>query len=236
MEIQKKIISLIGIGLLMGSTNLLAVEKSASSVIMNAYHYIDELKQYSFDAIVVDKSIDKGKVTDVYQHSVKVEVDRPNRLRVDIKGEFKNTTNYFDNGKFTMVDNDNKYYGQLKTPKEINKALDFIFDKYGIKAPLATLIYTNMGKRAKFKRSKYFGVETIFGVECDYVAFKNGSREVHIWIARGDKPIVKYYAEINKFYRIDTTIFWQDKLRISDNDFVFKASKDILPISVESAR
>ena len=236
MEIQKKIISIVGIGLLMGSTNLLAVEKSATSVIMNAYHYIDTLKDYSFDAIVVDKSIDKGQITDKYQHSVAVEINRPNRLRVDIKGEFKNTTNYIDNGKFTMVDNDAKYYGQLDTPKEINKALDFIFDKYGIKSPLATLIYTGMGKRAKFNRSKYFGVEKIMGVECDYVAFKNGTREIHIWIARGDKPIVKYYTEINKFYQINTTIFWQDKRRISDNDFIFKAPKGFSKISVESAK
>jgi len=236
MEIQKKIISIVGIGLLIGTSNLYAVNKTAKSVLMNAYHYIDGLQNYSFDAIVVDKSINRGVVTDEYKHYVDVEVDRPNRLRVDIKGEFKNTTNYLNNGKFTMVDNELGYYGELKTPKDINNALDFIFDKYGIKAPLATLIYTGMGKRAKFTKSRYFGTGLINGVECDYIAFRNGSREIHIWVATGEKPIIKYYTEIDKFYKINTTIFWQDKLRISDSDFVFKASGSASKISVESAK
>jgi len=232
MEFQKKFLLIAGVGLLLGASNLSAVEKTARGVMNNAYKYIDKLKDYSFDAIVVDKSIENGELIGKYNHKVSVKVSRPNMLRVDIKGDFKNSTNYLNSGLFTIIDHNDKYYGQLKTPKNINKALDFIFDKYGIKSPLASLIYTDMGKRAKFSRSKYFGVDTINGVKCDYIAFKKGSREVHIWVAVGDKPIVKYYTEINEFYKINTTIFWNNK-KIVPSDFEFIAPKNASKISIE---
>ncbi len=236
MGITKKIISIIGMGFLLITTNLSAVDKTAKSVMMNAYNYIDGLEKYAFDAVVVDKSVDNSKVIGEYKHNIAVEVSRPNKLRVNIKGEFKDSSNYLNNGKFIMLDNKTGYYGEIETPKDINKALDYILYKYGIKAPLATLIYTGMGKKAKFTRSKYFGIENISGVPCDYIAFRNGNREIHIWVATGDKPIIKYYTEINKSYKINTTVFWQDTLRISDKDFVFKASKGVSKISVESAK
>ncbi len=46
--------------------------------------------------------------------------------------------------------------------------LDLIFDAYGINAPLASLIYSDMDKSVKFTKSKYFGTMDVAGVACDY--------------------------------------------------------------------
>ena len=45
---------------------------------------------------------------------------------------------------------------------------------------------SDMSKRVKLTRSKNFGVKNIGGVSCDYVAFKNKKKEVHIWITKGE--------------------------------------------------
>ncbi|HHD72747.1 MAG TPA: DUF2092 domain-containing protein, partial [Epsilonproteobacteria bacterium] len=168
--------------------------------------------------------------------NVSIKVNRPDKLRVDTKGDIKNRSIYLNDGLFTMMDHTYNYYGQLKTPKTIDGTLDFIFEKFGIRAPLASLIYSDMAKRAKFTRSKYFGKMDVAGTECDYVAFKSRAGEVHIWIATGDKPLVKTYAIIDGDNRMDTSLTWDTDPKISQSDFIFKAPKGAAKISIEPAK
>ncbi len=234
MTLYGKMLYTVGLGLILGSTTLVAADVSARDIVNNAYKYVGSLDKYAFDAVVVDHIRDSET-----KKSVSVKVDRPDRLRVDVKGANKDRTNYFNDGHFTMIDHDFGYYGQLETPKSIDGALDFIFDKYGIRAPLSSLFYSDMHKRAKITNGKYFGTMEVDGVECHYIAFGNKRKEIHVWIEAGEKPLVKTYTIVDKIgkntKRTDTTIRWNKNPKISDRDFVFKAPKGATKISVESA-
>jgi hypothetical protein len=236
MNLHKKLLCTAGVMLLLNSTTLFAADKTARNILNKAYHTIDSMDKYAFSATVVDDekyNTEKGKI---YKHTVNVKVDRPGKLRVDTKGTVKNRASYLNDGIFTMIDHKYNYYAQVKTPKSINSALDVLFEKFAIRAPLAQLIYSNMDKRVKFKRSKYFGKVNVDGVECDYVAFKNATREIHVWITTEEKPLVKAYSIIDVDNsvksRINTTIKWNMNEKISDSDFVFKAPKGSSKISV----
>jgi len=235
MKLHKRLLLLAGAGLLLSGTNLLAAEKSAADIIKNAYHYIGSLNQYAFDAVVMEDDGYGAKV----KHNVHIKVDRPDKLHVDIKGDIKERTIYLDHGIFTMFDHTFNYYGQLKTPKTIDGTLDYIFDKYGIKAPMAALIYSDMDKRMRYQTIKYFGTKVVDGTECDYVAFKNKNTTVHVWIATGKKPLIKTYAVIEtvsgKEYRMDTSVKWNIDAKLSDKDFVFVAPKGASKISIKPA-
>lgn len=239
MELYKKLLSATGVVLLLGGTVLFAEEQSPKDIMNRAFAYIDSMDQYAFKAVVVDnETTEDGKINQ-YRFDVSVKVDRPGQLRVDTKGYLMDRSNYLNNGVYTMMDHEFNYYGQLKTPETIDGALDYIFEKYGIRSPLAQLIYSNMHKRAKFRTSKNFGTMMVDGIECDYVAFSNDMREVHIWVAKGDKPLVKAYSIIDKMgeddYRINTSLTWDTKAQISDSDFVFRVPKGAEKISVQSA-
>ena len=232
MNLHKKILCAAGVALLLSGTNLVAAEQSAKDILSKAYNYIGNMDEYAFDAIVTGKTEQDADA----KQMVSVKVDRPDKLRVDTKGDIKNRSTYINGGLFTMMDHTYNYYGQLKTPKTIDGTLDFIFEKFGIKAPLASLVYSDMGKRVKFTKSKYFGKMDVAGTECDYVAFKSRAGEVHIWIATGDKPLVKTYAIIDGDSRMDTSLTWDTNLKISQSDFIFKAPKGAAKISVEPAK
>lgn len=240
MKLHKKVLSsIVGLGLLLSGTHLFAAEKTAKDVVRQAYAQMSKLDNYAFKAHVVDNEAeDDGSITQ-YKHDVTVTIDRPNKMRVETKSATRNRTSYINNGAFTMMDNDFAYYGQLKTPKSIDGALDFIFDKYGIRTPLASLMYTNMNKRLKFKNNKYFGVVNVSGEACDYVAFKTGTKEVHIWISAGETPLVKTYSIIDTstkpYSRTNTTLTWDTNPKLSDSDFVFVAPKGATKISINSA-
>lgn len=235
MKLHKQLLLLAGVGLLLGGTNLLGAEKSANAILDNAYKYIGSLDKYAFTAAVLD-SDGKGDKT---RHKVCVKVDRPDKMRADIKGDTKERTVYLNNGVFTMIDHRYNYYGQLKTPKTIDGTLDYIFEKYGINAPLAALIYSDMDKRTRYQTIQYFGTKIVDGTECDYVAFKNNGITIHVWIATGKKPLIKAYAIIDtasgKQYRKDTSIKWNTDAKLSDKDFVFVAPKGTYKISIKPA-
>lgn len=234
MELHKKALCIISVGLLLSGTNLLAVEKTAKDIVKKAYAQIGSMDKYSFNATVSDNDQVDGE-TVTYNQNVSVEVKRPGSVRIDNNGDIKNRSIYMNNGLFTMIDHDFGYYGQLKTPKTIDDTLDFLFEKFGIRTPLSTLMYSNMGKRLKFRTNKYFGTVKVAGVECDYVAFKTNNKEIHIWITTGDTPLVKTFSIINGDDRINTTLTWNTDPKFSDSDFIFTAPKGATKISINSA-
>ena len=233
MNLHKKLLYTAGVVLLLSGTSLFAAEKSAVEIVKNAYQYVGSLDQYTFDAVVTKG----GEANKDFKQDVSVEVDRPGKFRVITKGENKKRTVYLNDGVFTMMDHNFDYYGQLKTAQTIDGTLDIIFDDYGIKAPLASLLYSDMGKRVKFTKSKYFGTMDVTGVQCDYVAFRTNAGEVHVWITTGDKPLIKTFSIINNRgeARRNTSISWNTNPRICKKDFIFKAPKGASKISIQPA-
>ena len=233
MKLHKKVLSVVGLGLLLSGTNLVAEEKSANEIINNAYMYLGSMDKYAFSAVV---SVDNGETEQSYKQNISAKISRPDMLRVDTNGDIRNRSNYLNNGLYTMIDHDTGFYGQIETPKSIDDTLDIMFTKFGIKAPMATLFYSDMYKRMKLKNGKYFGTMDVAGVECDYVAFRNNTREIHAWIATGDKPLIKTYSVIEQDNsRMNTSLTWTENANISDSNFVFKAPKNASKITVNSA-
>lgn len=231
MKSPQKFLLTAGLGLLLSTSTLLA-DMSAKDIAQKTYSALDSRQTYAFDAVIVNHS-DEG----TNKHQVSVKVNRPNQLRVDVMGDVRNRSNYINNGDYTVYDYDKKMYLHLETPKDLNKALDNLFDRYEIKSPLAQLVYTNMGIRIKFDRSKNFGVVDLAGVECHYLAFSDKVKEVHVWITTGEAPLVKHYRVIDKTSKNNayksTTIHWKNASTISANDFVFTAPKDAQEVFID---
>ena len=239
MKLYNKLLCTSGALVLLATTSLLATDKSAMGILKNAYAYTGAMDKYAFDAIIIDEEADKGEIVNIHKHTVNVKVDRPGNLRADVKGEFRDRTNYIHNGKYTMVDHDFGYYGEIKASDTIDKTLDYVLKSFGINAPLSALIFSDMSKRMQVKSGKYFGTMDVAGVECDYVAFKDKNREVHAWIKTGDKPLVKAYSIIDTktkgHPRMNTSLVWHTDAKIVENDFAFTPTNSVMKISVESA-
>jgi len=239
MKLYKKLLCVTGVVILAGGTSLFAAEQSPRDILDKAYNYISSMDKYAFSAVVVDNITEKDGTIIQFRHEADVKVDRPGKLRVDVIGDTGDRSNYLNNGVYTMMDYGFGFYGQIKVPETIDGGLDYIFEKFGIRAPLAQLVYSNMQKRVKFTKSKNFGTKMVDGVECNYIAFSNGAREVHLWIETGDKPLVKAYSIIDRVGdiedRINTSVYWDLNAKISDSDFIFRVPEGAEKISVQSA-
>ena len=225
MKSPQKFLLAAGLGLLLGTSTLLADTMTPQEIAKKVYSVLDNRQSYAFDAMIVTHADDGTN-----KHKVSVKVNRPNQLRIDVKGEIRNRSNYLNNGTYTIYDHDKNMYVHIKTPKSIEKTLDMLFDTLKVKAPLAQLIYTNMGDRVKFDRSKDFGIVDLAGEACHYIAFADKTKEVHVWVTTGDTPLVKHYRIIDKTSKNNayksTTIYWKKASSVTPSDFVFTVPKN----------
>ena len=89
MKLHKKAFCIVSLGILLGSTTLLAAEKTAKEIVINAYKHIGSMDQYAFDAVVFDNDVVDGE-TEQFRHDISVKIDRPDNLRLESKGDVKN--------------------------------------------------------------------------------------------------------------------------------------------------
>ncbi len=229
-------------------TMLSAAEKServetaypvASAILTDAYRYLGSLDYFSFDAITTNDDIYRDVMLQEFTHKVHVDLQRPDKLQIHVTGDIKNRSIYLFNDIFTVIDHDHDFYGELKVPKTIDSALDHLFEKYEIKAPLANLLYTDLDKRvAPKEKGHYFGTTRVDGKICHYIGFVNDQRELQVWIEKGKTPLIRKFSIIDKSGKVDlrstTLLRWNIKPYFKRKHFLFKAPKNAEKISVEA--
>lgn len=232
MKSLQKILYTAGLSLLLSTVPLLAEAMSAEEIAKKTRDYLNSKQTYAFEAMIVNHIGDKTN-----KHQVAIKVNRPDQLRFDVKGDIRNRSNYLNNGVYTVMDHDLNSYVHIETPKNIDDALDKLFESLEVKVPLANLIYTKVEDRVKFKQSKNFGVVDLEGTACHYIAFSDNMTEVHLWINTGDKPLVQHYMIKDKSDQDNksrsTTISWKGSKAVSSADFVFKAPKNAQELFIQ---
>jgi len=228
-------------------TMLAAAEKSESiktvypvpsAILMDAYRYLGALDYFSFDAITTNDDDFRDLMLQEFTHRVHVDMLRPDKLQIHISGDIKNRSIYLFNDLFTVIDHDLNFYGQLQIPQTVDSALDYLFEKYDVKAPLANLLYTDLDKRvAPKEKGHYFGTTRVDGKICHYIGFVNEQRELQVWIEKGETPLIRKFSIIDKSGNFDlrstTLLRWDIKPYFKRKHFIFKAPKDAEKISVE---
>ena len=243
----KQIISVLSVVALMTTTSAIAdsktkacntkvVQKNAKKLLRDSYSYLASLQKYSFEATVTDNVVEDGNTITMTKSS-NVKIQRPSKFRVDSKSDYIDRTVYLSDGKFTMIDNNEQYYTTVDTKKNINKTLEFIGRKLGIAIPLATLMRSDMTKVAKRKKVHYFGTREVYGVECNYIAFKHKRTTVHMWIENSDTPLIRAATIVTKSSgKTDIVVNWDVTPSFSDSVFAFNAPKGASNISIVPAK
>jgi len=210
----------------------------ANKILDRAYRYIGGLDKFAFDAVTINDDLIDDKMIAEVKHRVIVKVDRPGDMLIDITGDTKNRRSYLHEGQFTMYDKEKNYYGMLKTPRTIDGTLDYIFDRYDIKIPLANLLYSDVAKRLNPQsKGYYFGLSNVGKTLCDYIGFKNSKEELQLWIARGQNPVIRKFIIIDKTgkreLRSTTVLRWYKNSKSQLDQYIFKVPANAVKIRVE---
>jgi hypothetical protein len=210
----------------------------ANTILDHAYRYVGSLEKFAFEGITVNDDLYEDKMIVEVKHRVFVKVDRPGDMMIDVEGDSKNRRIYLHKGEFTIYDKEKGYYGVLKTPRGIDHTLDYIFNHYDIKTPLANLLYSDIAKRLKPQsKGYYFGLKNVGKILCDHIGFSNTKEELQLWIARGESPVIMKFIVIDKTgkreLRSTTVLHWYKNSKSKSDHYIFKAPANAVKINIE---
>ncbi len=211
-----------------------------AALLTQSYRYMGKLKSFSIDAVTTsdDEYLDKMVVT--YTHWVHIDLKRPDRMHIVTSGDLKSKEYYLSGMNFTVYDALTNYYGQLEVPQGIDKALDFLFEKYDVKSPLANILYTDLDRRIPPKdKGFYFGKSEVDDIVCHHIGFVTPTQEYQVWIEEGEHPLIRKFIIVDKTLpylpRSGTVLRWNLKPEMGEQLFTFEAPKGVVEINMEPA-
>ena len=190
--------------------------------------YLNSLKEFSFKGEVTDDhTYDAG---DKLQFAFSLEgyVKRPDKIRLNAKGDLQNKEFFYDGKAITIYDTVKKVYATAAMPSTIDEALDKASSDYEIRLIPAQLAKTNLFEQITkgLEDEVYVGEGTVFGVKCHHVAFDNGEVVGQFWVEASDKPVLRKVVLTYKDVEFSPqwTMYlteWNVSPQLADNLFAF---------------
>lgn len=128
-----------------------------------------------------------------FDHTARVSVERPNKLRAERTGDLVDQVFYYDGESLTLHNPAGNFYARIAAPGTLEEMLDFAREKLDIVAPASDLLYKNAYEILMQDVTSGFvvGKGVVDGVRCDHLAFRAPHVDWQIWIAEGDRPLVR---------------------------------------------
>jgi len=197
-------------------------------VIRQMCDYLKSLKEFSFKGEVTDDQTYSAGNKLQFAFSLEGYVKRPDKIRLNAKGDLQNKEFFYDGKAITIYDTVKKVYATAAMPPTIDEALAKANNDYGIRLIVAQLAKTNLFEEITkgVKDEVYVGEGTVFGVKCQHVAFDKGKAVVQLWVEASDKPVLRKvvltYKEVE--FSPQWTLYlteWNVSPQLADNLFAF---------------
>lgn len=153
--------------------------------------YLRSLKTFTVSAdTTTDEVLENGQKVQ-FGGTVRYQVQAPDRLRAEVRGERRHRQFYFDGKTITQYAPRVKYYASVPAPGTIAQALEMADKKYDIDVPLADLFLWGTDKSGvnDIREAMTLGVDRIGSADCDHYAFRQEGVDWQVWIERGKRPL-----------------------------------------------
>ena len=161
-------------------------------------------------------------------HVIKVTVHRPNRLRVDVKGDDGSEELLYDGKTTVLFGADTNKYASIPSPDTIRATMELITNKLGIDFPLSDFVDAAPDKAFLYGVTAGGDINTVTidGTPCTHWLFKQPGMDVELWLEKNDKAvprrlIVTYTALPDRPNFIAEMSDWNFDVHPADSDFTF---------------
>jgi hypothetical protein len=173
---------------------------SADKILKAMTDYVASQKTF---AVTFDSDIEvitPGLQKIQFTSSGRVQVSRPDKLRVVRTGGYSDVELVFDGKTFTVNNKDHNDYAQTESSGSIDQLIDVLRETNGITAPGADLLFSQAFDvlMTDVIDGVHVGQGVIDGVECEHLAFRNPDTDWQIWIETGARPIPRKYVITSK--------------------------------------
>jgi hypothetical protein len=153
-------------------------------------------RSFSFTSVADREQLSVGgQMLDFFNVS-KIEVSRPNQVRVETLGDRLGASIWYDGKTVTIYSNKSMFYGQAPAPPTIDETLVMLMDRLDTPIPIAGFLLQDPYARMMdgVKTAFDAGVAPVDGVACRHLAFSEEDADWQVWIEEGSKPLPRRIA------------------------------------------
>ena len=190
---------LIMVFLVHGSLMGLSVEQAGAteklegtSIVRRMCDYLESLPRFSFRAEILDDDSEGGERIQ-YAMDLEMYVQRPDKLRINAKGDRVDKEFFMDGTVVTLYDRSRKIFGSINVPPAIEEALSLADGKFGLRVALADLasprLWDHITKGGP--QIRYVGLHAVRRIPCHHLVIDNRNLHLQVWIDGSDKPLLR---------------------------------------------
>lgn len=172
------------------------IDPVAQRLLKASTDFLASQRQFSADTRNTLEVVLKSGQKIEFNHTAKLSVQRPDRLRADRSGDLVEQVFVYDGKSLTLHNPDTNVYAQLPAPDTLEGMLDFARTTLDIVAPAGDLVYRNAYDILLDGVTDGFvvGAAVVEGVLCDHLAFRAPHVDLQVWIQRGDQPLPRRFV------------------------------------------
>ena len=169
------------------------------------------------------------------EHAV-LTVQRPDKLRVEMSGDVRNRSFFFDGANLTMYSPEDAAYTRVEAPGTLKTLVGGLLD-LGVEMPMIDVLYQGaQGTLTEAVESGFvIGDSTINGIACDQLGFRQDDIDWQLWVQKGATALPLKIAITTRYEygapQFQTVMTWNTKPRIDKKTFVFSPPKGATEIS-----
>jgi hypothetical protein len=168
-----------------------AVDSGAVAVVRRMGEFLRTLRAFRLH---VESSTDEVLVAGPkiqFNRTSDLVVRRPDRLRVDVRGDDVDRQLFYDGKSLTVYGKRLNYYATAPAPSRLDSLLDVLMNRYGVAVPVADLLYdgAHNGLLSRVRAGVMLGSAFVAGAECDHLAFHQEGVDWQLWVERGERPL-----------------------------------------------
>jgi len=120
-----------------------------------------------------------------------IQVKRPDKASVDIRGAGIRRRITCDGENFTAVDLLKNLYATIPMKGSLDSTMDKLAQQYGMAQPVEDLLYRDINERlaGKIKAGQFLGREKVGEHTCNHLAFTQANLSWQVWADEGGKPV-----------------------------------------------
>lgn len=199
---------------------------------------LSENKTFSFDAFITnDITLDSGQTVQVGGKLTAL-VQKPDNAYAKFVGDISTREVWYSGTEITVYNENKNFYGQIKTPDNIDATMDFLIDTYDFSLPLADIL--NNDPYDSFMETTKSGIimgdSMVGGKECTHLAMRAEYVDWQVWVSNEDPALpcklVINYREIEGEPQYQAVFFnWNLNPEIAADAFKPKLPKDAVKIN-----
>jgi hypothetical protein len=155
------------------------------------------------------------------------EVQRPDRLKIDLRTDSLRREFIYDGKTVTYVSPNENFYATFEAPPTIKETLKDAAQKYDLSFPLADLFNwgTNDAPIDQIKEGFFVGKAYIGGQETDHWAFRGRDQDWEVWIRSEGTPIPLKLSLVDRLEptapRFSVELNWTEAKTFPDDTFTY---------------